>query len=269
MTASTPPTDRDAAGGLPISQGRPCVIVPVVSPTLSGLLDEITALAGSPAQMVEWRADLYAEARSLNDYVAVARELNAALRDAAQRHDNATGLPLLFTYRNHTEGGRGIANEQDYAMLVEAVAGSGDVAAIDVEFRHPQGPVVIDIASSEGAYVIASAHDFEGTPPRDDIIALLADMEAAGADVAKVAVMPRTPADVLTLLDATHRRREQAAIPLITMAMGPLGAITRLAGQVFGSAATFATVGEGSAPGQLDADTVATVLDLMHEQLEG
>lgn len=260
-------TSIPASATLPIGEGRPCVIVPVVGATLETVRDEITALVGSPAQMVEWRADLYQQARSMNDIVAVAREITAALQDAATRRGDDAPLPLLFTYRTEAEGGRGIANEHDYAMLIEAIAGSGTITAVDVEFRHPHGPVVIDIAQSEGASVIASAHDFTGTPPRDDIAALLADMEAAGADVAKVAVMPRTAEDVLTLLDATHVRRAEAEIPLITVAMGPLGAISRLSGEVFGSAATYATVGEGSAPGQLDADAVAYVLDLLHAQL--
>lgn len=261
------PTPSTTPHGLPIADGRPCVIVPVVSSTLSGLRDEITALVGSPAQMVEWRADLYQEARSLNDIVAVAREINAALGDAATRRGDAHALPLLFTYRTTSQGGKGIANEHDYAMLIEAVAGSGAVAAVDVEFQNPQGPVVIDIAQSEGASVIASAHDFSGTPPRKEIVSLLAGMEEAGADVAKVAVMPHSPDDVLKLLGATVERRQTAEIPLITIAMGPLGAITRLGGEPFGSAATYATVGEGSAPGQLDADAVAPILDLLHAQL--
>lgn len=261
VTPETPETPT-----LPFTDGRPCIVVPVVGTTLSGLHDEIAALHGSPAQLVEWRADLYREASSITDIVAVAREINTALIEAANRRGGEP-VPLLFTYRSRSEGGQGVADERDYAMLIEAVAGSGAVAAVDVEFRNPQGPVVIDIAQSEGAAVIASAHDFERTPPAEEIVALLADMEAAGADVAKVAVMPRSPSDVLTLLDATHRRRGEASIPLITMAMGPLGALTRLGGEVFGSAATFATVGEGSAPGQLDADTVASVLDLLHAQL--
>lgn len=246
----------------PIGSGRPCIIVPLVGRTLSALEDEIAALPGSPAQMVEWRADLFREAEGVEDIVAVARRLRAATRDRI-----AGGLPLLFTYRSTREGGEGIAADRDYALLTEAVAGAGDADFVDVEFDSPLGPTVIDIARSEGASVIASAHDFERTPSAEAIIATLTGMEEAGADVAKVAVTPHTPADVLTLLTATARRREVARIPLVTMAMGPLGVITRLGGEVFGSAATFATVGESSAPGQVDADAVAAVLDLLHEQL--
>ncbi len=260
--------------GLPDGHGRPCVIVPLVAPALSGLRDEVAALTGSPAQMAEWRADLYQQARTLNDIVAVARELSAALGEAARRAGGTDGgerataaLPLLFTYRTRSEGGAGIAGERDYAMLTEAIAGSGSVAAVDVEYRHPLGPTVIGIARSEGAAVIASAHDFTATPPAQQLDSLLNGMEQAGADAAKIAVMPRSPADVVRLLDVTVRARERLSIPVITIAMGPLGLVTRLAGEVFGSAATFAAVGAASAPGQIDAGTAAGVLDLFHAQL--
>lgn len=257
---TTPPCSISPVG--PIGSGRPCLIVPLVGRTLAALEDEVAALPGSPAQMIEWRADLFREAGGVEDIVAVTRHLRTLL---SRRIEG--GLPLLFTYRHAREGGEGIAQERDYALLVEAVAGSGNVEFVDVELHSPIGPTVIDIASSEGAYVIASSHDFEGTPSAERIVADLAAMEEAGAHVAKVAVTPHSPSDVLTLLSATARRREDASIPLVTMAMGPLGAVSRLSGEVFGSAATFAVVGETSAPGQMQAESVAQVLDLLHAQL--
>ena len=69
--------------------------------------------------------------------------------------------------------------------------------------------------------------------------------------------------DVVTLLDATERRFRDARRPLVTVAMGALGAPSRLVGGVFGSAATFATAGAASAPGQLPVDDVRSVLDVL------
>lgn len=63
--------------------------------------------------------------------------------------------------------------------------------------------------------------------------------------------MPQNPADVLALLSATHQANEKLDLPLITMAMGDLGKVTRITGAIFGSALTFDTVGTASAPGQL------------------
>jgi 3-dehydroquinate dehydratase-1 len=73
-----------------------------------------------------------------------------------------------------------------------------------------------------------------------------------GADIAKVAVMPKDYADVLTLLSATLKARKGAVkVPIVTMSMGSEGGITRLAGGLFGSDITFAIGKESSAPGQI------------------
>ena len=49
--------------------------------------------------------------------------------------------------------------------------------------------------------------------------------------------------------------------PVITMSMGALGAVSRLCGEAFGSAMTFANPGTASAPGQVGLDVVNAVLD--------
>ena len=77
-------------------------------------------------------------------------------------------------------------------------------------------------------------------------------MQRLGADICKIATMPHSPADVLTLLDATRiMAEEHADRPLITMAMGALGIVSRVSGETFGSAATFGMAGTPSAPGQI------------------
>ena len=52
--------------------------------------------------------------------------------------------------------------------------------------------------------------------------------------------------------------------PVITMSMGALGAVSRLAGETFGSAMTFANPGQASAPGQVSLNIVNEVLDALH-----
>ena len=47
------------------------------------------------------------------------------------------------------------------------------------------------------------------------------------------------------------------------MSMGALGAVSRLAGEAFGSAMTFANPGQASAPGQVPLDVVNEVLDAL------
>ena len=65
-------------------------------------------------------------------------------------------------------------------------------------------------------------------------------MQELGAHIPKIAVMPKTPNDVLTLLDATYTMHTlHADRPIITMSMASTGLISRIAGEIFGSAATF------------------------------
>ena len=69
-------------------------------------------------------------------------------------------------------------------------------------------------------------------------------MRSAGADIAKLAVMPHRPEDVLELLTATAQMRQaHPELPLVTMSMGALGAVSRLWGEAMGSAMTFASAG--------------------------
>lgn len=65
-------------------------------------------------------------------------------------------------------------------------------------------------------------------------------MQDLGADLPKIAVMPQSPQDVLTLLAATLTMKEKYATrPLITMSMGKSGGVSRVTGRLFGSAMTF------------------------------
>ena len=87
--------------------------------------------------------------------------------------------------------------------------------------------------------------------------------ERLGADIAKVAVMPNDPDDVLTLLSATRQASGQVQIPVISMSMGSYGAQTRLFGWVYGSALTFAVGARGSAPGQIPIEDLSMVLNVL------
>ncbi|BDZ52013.1 hypothetical protein GCM10025867_42540 [Frondihabitans sucicola] len=73
---------------------------------------------------------------------------------------------------------------------------------------------------------------------------------------------------MLTLLQATEVFAEKSSRPAMTMSMGPLGVVSRLAGETFGSCATFGSVGEASAPGQVEAGALRVTLDLLHDAQE-
>ena len=258
----------------------PSIIVPLTGRDLPELAEQIGALeaaeagfrkepdgalpaGGSPdtdglVDVVEWRVDLY------QPFTTGAGSDPAPAVQALERISALVpGLPVLATFRTSTEGGGAEISPEAYVALVEALSSTGMAAAIDGEDRHPHAGDAITAAHRHRIPVVASNHDFDGTPPAEEIVARLTAMEDAGADVAKIAVTPRSAADVVTLLAATEERYRTARIPLITMSMGGLGAVTRLGGGPFGSSATFATVGAASAPGQLPAEGVRHALDLL------
>ena len=79
--------------------------------------------------------------------------------------------------------------------------------------------------------------------------------------------MPKHYGDVLTLLSATNRaRNETVRGPIVTMSMGPEGAVSRLAGGLFGSDITFAIGMQASAPGQIPIEELRKGMDLLYNR---
>ncbi|MGH2103035.1 type I 3-dehydroquinate dehydratase, partial [Aerococcus urinaeequi] len=97
----------------------------------------------------------------------------------------------------------------------------------------------------------------------------LQKMGQSEADIVKMAVMPHDEADVLALMNATHQASTLIDQPLITMSMGRLGKITRIAGEIFKSTASFATIeGMSSAPGQMAVEDVEECMNLLNLRVD-
>jgi 3-dehydroquinate dehydratase-1 len=114
---------------------------------------------------------------------------------------------------------------------------------------------------------VLSWHDFSGTLSQPLLIQKFLQAQQLGADVAKVAVMPHTMDDVLTLLMATRQASSLLNIPIISLSMGHYGVITRLMGWTLGSALTFAVGAESSAPGQVPIEDMHTVLQILRKSM--
>ena len=112
-----------------------------------------------------------------------------------------------------------------------------------------------------------SHHDFEHTPDIECMRELLVRMAGLGADIPKLAVMARSAEDALRLLQATVLAGKEIDTPLVTMAMGAEGAITRLVGEVFESSATFCALNDASAPGQVDLALAQRIMENLHDAI--
>jgi 3-dehydroquinate dehydratase I len=241
-------------------QGRPqrlpLVCAPLVGRSTDRLAAEVAVVAAKRPDLLEWRVDFF---EHIGDAARV-------IETAAQLKRAAAGIPILFTRRSSREGGQPIAiGEEQVVALYRAVCASGHVDLLDFEMGNDAAHVaaVRQAAHSAGLQLVLSFHDFNATPTAEALLAHFAQAQSLGADVAKVAVMPRSTDDVLTLLSATERASRSLSIPVVSMSMGPLGAVTRACGWTFGSAMTFA-VGEGSsAPGQMPIEDIRQAIDIL------
>lgn len=240
-----------------IGEGIPKVCVPIIGQTRADILNSAKRVKFSGADLAEWRADWYENI----SFFAEAEKLVKELREVLEN------IPLLFTFRTAKEGGKKAIVPQQYLELNKKVIRTKAIDLVDVELFAGDSLVrkTIEIAHEENVKVVVSNHDFEKTPTKADIISRLCKMQKMGADISKIAVMPVCKKDVLTLLSATEEMyTEHADRPFVTMSMGRAGMISRVCGEVFGSAITFGANGTASAPGQMDVKDLQTMLQLMH-----
>lgn len=243
-----------------IGAGAPKIIVPIVGITKEDIIEEAKTFDSIPIDVVEWRVDWF-------EGVFDSAKVEDVLKDLREVLGN---IPLLMTFRTSKEGGEKAIEADAYAELNKKAAATGLVDLVDVE-AFTGDEVVKDIIEGAHAYgvkVVASNHDFDTTPDKDDIVGRLVKMQELGADIPKIAVMPQCKKDVLTLLEATREMAEEHADrPIITMSMAGTGLISRLCGEVFGSALTFGAVGKASAPGQMNASDLREILTLIDKSI--
>jgi 3-dehydroquinate dehydratase/shikimate dehydrogenase len=216
------------------------ICVSLTEETMAGLMDRMEELAGI-ADLFEIRADLVLDL----DLLTLMR---------------AKTRPLLLTCLPVMEGGRWQDDDpQRRLMLLEGVKRGFDY--VDVNFRSKYLDVMME---KSGRGLVVSYHDLEGTPA--DLDTLYAQMADCGADVVKIAVTPHSVADVGRLLSFAQRAAQRGGPALISLAMGPLGIITRVTAGRYGAPFTFASAAEGAeaAPGQLPAAQMADLYRVRH-----
>jgi 3-dehydroquinate dehydratase-1 len=239
----------EIAGRLLGRPGRALVCTPLVGRSTAALLAELAAILPKGPDLVEWRVDFFDAIADQGKVLAAAEQLRAL----------AGSVPIIFTRRAAHEGGEPIGIDEDSVVeLYAALCASGYVDLVDYELSHAahHRRRVRAVSQAHGVAMIVSCHDFGGTPTSADMLGTLARAEFERADIAKLAVMPRVPSDVLRLLETTLLANAALRIPLITMSMGGMGAVSRVCGWQFGSSVTFAVGHQVSAPGQMPVEVL-------------
>ncbi|MDW5300186.1 MAG: type I 3-dehydroquinate dehydratase [Sedimentibacter sp.] len=236
------------------NEGAPKICIPLTGVNERQILNEIDNLKTVDYDLAELRIDFF---ENVND--------SSKVKNLLENIRKIYYKPLLFTFRTKKEGGTCDISEDNYFRLNYNAIESRLIDLVDIELFSNDEKIkkIIKFAKKHQVKVIMSNHDFFKTPPKEEIIGRLVKMQEYGADIAKIAVMPNSEEDVLTLLSATLEIKKRKK-PCITMSMGSLGVITRLTGELFGSCMTFATVKNLSAPGQVNAKNTRDILNLFH-----
>ena len=132
--------------------------------------------------------------------------VNALKRILEEMLREFKGLPFIFTIRTKNEGGKLDISPEEYIKINQMVCESNTADMIDIELNVGEDFIgqIIKVAHDNQVKVVISKHDFENTPTHIEIVSTLMKMQNLGGDIAKMAVMPKSKRDLLTLLSATE-----------------------------------------------------------------
>lgn len=220
-------------------------IVPITAKTKEQAIAQAKVIAANQdADLAEFRIDLLDFAADSKQVIALGHELKKILATK----------PMIATIRTHNEGGKLTISDADYGKTYQAYLKQPFMDMLDVEMFRDQQVVknTVKLAHDKKVLIVMSNHDFQKTPSEDEIVKRLLKQDQVGADILKIAVMPQSKQDVFTLMNATLKVSQQSKKPLLTMSMGKLGTISRIATANMGGSFSFGMIGEASAPGQID-----------------
>lgn len=235
----------------PIQGDRCAICVPIVGPTIKDIFSQVQEAAQAKVDLIELRPDMWMKDSHISEEEYIPTIVNLV----EEVHSKYEKMPMLFTWRTLAEGGETSLSNENYGNLLQAIVDQNVVDAVDVELFAYTDTIgqIIKEAHHQGLQTVMSYHNFLSTPKVKRLHIYAERMISAGAAVIKFALMPTTNEDVLSVLQFTKELTERyPQLPRITMSMGKLGQMTRTCGHVFGNCLTFGTLGQASAPGQVE-----------------
>ena len=235
----------------PIQGDRCGICVPIVGPSIEEILSQVQKAVQAEVDLIELRPDMWMKDSHISEEVYIPTIVNLV----EEVHSKYEKMPMLFTWRTLAEGGETPLSSENYCNLLQVIVDQNVVDAVDVElfaYTEKIGSIMKQ-AHQQGMQTVMSYHNFYKTLGIDTLHLYAEQMISAGASVIKFALMPTSSDDVFSVLQFTRELTQRyPQLPRITMSMGQLGQMTRTCGNVFGNCLTFGTLGQASAPGQIE-----------------
>lgn len=211
------------------------ICVPILEKTYESALQSSKSSIEAGADLLELRID-FIENPDPDDVKNLIQEIN---------------FPLIATNRRKEENGFFKGSESERIEIILEAAKVAEI--VDIELGTDRDDLNQVLKTS--TLSIVSYHDFEKTPVKDFLLEIV-EKELKLGDMAKFAVMPKTMADTLTVLNVLSEVENTVGI-----SMGDMGSYTRVVAPLFGSPITFASYENSSAPGQLDIKTTRNFIN--------
>ena len=187
---------------------------------------EIDVSRYEDADIIEWRADFLAK----DDILNVA--------------------PAIFE-----------KSDYEYVALIKEVAGFYQPDYIDFEYFSHKGKFEEML---EFPNLVLSYHNFEETP--ENMMEILSELTSLTPKVVKVSVMAHNEQDVLDLMNYTRGFKTlNPEQDFVTISMGKVGKISRIAADLTGSSWSFASQDMASAPGQISLSNMKKIQEILNE----
>ncbi|AIC14780.1 type I 3-dehydroquinate dehydratase [Nitrososphaera viennensis] len=195
--------------------------------------------------------DLVAQAKNAfdlgADFVEARLDFIVTPEQVMQAADGIDKDRAVFTLRSKSQGGRFSGTEEERVRLLRKLAEKRPML-IDVELETLQAnDNLADYLELASIPTLVSWHDFEKTPPNDELADIIMEMRLY-SNYVKVVTTARSVEDSVRLMSLY-----ESAIGLhpIIFAMGEAGVMTRVLCALYGAPYTYAAVEKAVAPGQL------------------
>ena len=151
-----------------------------------------------------------------------------------------------------------IPDDERRQLLKAAIHSGANYVDIELDADATYRESLILHARKNDCKVIISHHDYQGTPPVDELHRLVENIFSLGADIAKIACKADSARDNARLLGLLDGDRA-----VIVIGMGPVGKITRVTAPLLGSPFTYCSLTEDrpAAEGQLDIKATEGLLE--------
>lgn len=213
------------------------ICVPIKAGSIANTLMMLRKAEDCEADLIEIRLD-YANL----GFSEIIELLNSIAKQCSK--------PLIATNRQKRQGGKCSLSEEKRIKTLVSAAEAG-FTYVDIELTTQGLEEIVKEIKARGAKAIVSFHDFNHTPPIENMKKIVEAQVNAGANLCKFVTMAKSITDSINCLLFTYEMSRKTGI--VCFAMGEYGLLSRALSPLFGASFTYASLGEGleTAPGQI------------------